>query len=340
MTLPITRPASASIPPSSLSAEARRRLGWLVGLGLSFGGACTKADASHNDAGHDTASCGVGVTEVSPKDGEANLGTNATINLQLDGAVDEDDVELSLSPSAPTRLAVGPDELVFTPDGLLAPETLYDWGVSLCGEALASGRFTTRLHGEAVGPRDLIDRAFQLDTRKARWGLGAQEPAFIERYGGILLIEVIEADAQALDLLLAPGTDLSGAIVQSGGELLHSSGVPFHHNPYLGLSLAKLPLTPPGGAVTLTEVDLELAFTNTGIGLGDGRMRATLDLREPSAAGLAERCAAVEAELGAGCAPCDDGELACVTVQMEGIIGGIVAGLHLQEEASARGSGP
>ncbi|MEY3213441.1 MAG: hypothetical protein RIT28_3922 [Pseudomonadota bacterium] len=281
----------------------------------------------------------MGVTSALPLDGEANLGTNATINLQLDGAVDGDDVALSLSPPAPTRQAVGPDTLVFTPDGLLAPLTVYDWDVTLCGEALASGRFTTRTQGEAVGPRDLVDRAFQIDTRKARWALGALESTYIARYGGILLFEVADADATALDLLLAPGTDLSGVVVQSSGGLVHSSGVPFHHNPYVGIRLGKMPLTPPSGAVTLSDVELEIAFTNAGIGLGDGRMRATVDLREPTAEGLAERCAALEAELGAGCARCEDGEAACVTVTMDGLIGGIVAGLQLTE-AEDSDSGP
>lgn len=310
-----------------------------VALLVILGGACTKADDGPNDAQHDTEACSAGVTEALPKDGEANLGTNATINLTLDGAVDGDDVALSMSPPAPTRLAVGPDTLVFTPEGLLAPKTVYDWGVTLCGEELASGRFTTRTHGEAVGPRDLVDRAFQIDTRKARWAVGALESSYIERYGGILLVEVVDADASALDLRLAAGTDLSGAVVQSGGELLHSSGVPFHHNPYFALRLGVMPLTPPGGAVTLTEVDLELAFTAAGIGLGDGRMRGTVDLRQPSAEGLAERCAALEAELGEGCAPCDDGEPACAIVQLDGLIGGIVAGLHLTE-AEGGDSGP
>lgn len=293
--------------------------------------ACTKADDSSSDAKHDTGACVARAIGALPMDGEANLGTNATISLQLDGAAHGEDVELSLSPPAPTRLAVGQDTLVFTPDGLLAPLTVYDWDVTLCGEELAGGRFTTRTHGEAVGPRDLVDRAFQLDTRKARWALGALESTYIERFGGLLLVEIVEADASTLDLLLAPGTELSGAIVQSSGELTRRSGVPFHHNPYVGIRVEQLPLTPPSGAVTLRDVDLEIAFTNAGIGLGDGRMQATLDLREPTADGLAERCAALEAELGSGCARCDDGEAACVTVEMEGLIGGIVAGLHLTE---------
>ena len=301
---------------------------------MSFlGAACTKSDAPHTDSQHDSAACDVRVTAALPLDGEANLGTNATINLQLDGAVAPEDVALSLSPPARTRLAVGPDELVFTPDGLLAPETEYDWSVTLCGQELSSGGFTTRIYGEAVGPRDLIDRTFQLDTRKARWALGALEADFVARYGGILLIEVIGGDASALDVLLAPGTDLSGAVVQSIGELKRSSDIPFHHNPYLGLSVDKMPLTPPNGAVTLTDLNLEIAFTNAGVGLSDGRMRATVDLREPSAEGLAERCEAVELELGEGCAPCDDGEAACVSVQLEGASGWLVAGLHLKEEA-------
>ncbi|MBK9364762.1 MAG: hypothetical protein IPN01_00335 [Deltaproteobacteria bacterium] len=272
------------------------------------------------------------VTEALPLDGEANLGTNATISLQLDGAVLQEDVALSLSPPAPTRVAVGPDELVFTPDGPLAPETEYVWSVTLCGQELSSGRFTTRTYGEAVGPRDLVDRAFQLDTRKGRWALGALEAEYVARYGGILLIEVIEGNASALDLLLAPGTDLSGAVVQSVGPLTRSSGVPFHHNPYLGLRVERMALTPPNGAVTLSDLNLELAFTNAGVGLSDGRISATVDLREPSAEGLAERCAAFEAELGVGCSPCEDGEAACVSVQIEGVGGWLVAGLHLKEE--------
>ncbi|MCK6522719.1 Ig-like domain-containing protein [Myxococcota bacterium] len=279
------------------------------------------------------------VLQALPLDGEANLGTNATINLQLDADVDSADVSLRLTPPAPTRLASGDAALIFTPDAPLDASTPYEWEVSLCDAPLASGTFTTRTEGEAVGPRDLVRRAFQLDTRRGQWGMGALEEAFIERYGGIILIEVTEASSSAVDLVLAPGSDLSGVIVQSGGALQRAQGVPFHHNPYLGLSLESLPLTPPGGPVTLYDLTLELAFTNSGVGLSDGRLRATVDLREPSPEGLAERCAALEAELGEGCAPCDDGEPACAHLSLSSMAGGLVAGLHLKEEES-QDSGP
>lgn len=272
------------------------------------------------------------VLQALPLDGEANLGTNATINLLLDADVDASDVTLRLDPPAQTRLASGDASLIFTPDDPLAAGTLYEWDVTLCGEPLASGRFTPRSQGEAVGPRDLVRRAFQLDTRRGVWGMGALGPAFVERYGGILLIEVTEANASAVDLVFAPGSDLSGVILQSEGPLQRALGVPFHHNPYLGLTLETQPLTPPNGPVTITNLTLELAFTSNGVGLTDGRLRGTVDLREPSAENLDERCAALEAETGEGCAPCDDGEPACTQLSISGLAGGIVAGLHLKEE--------
>lgn len=306
---------------------------------ILLSGACTKSDDRTSD-GRDTGACAAQALQATPLDGEANLGVNATINLKLSGPVSAEDVALSLTPPTPTRLAVGPDELVFTPDALLVPDTRYDWEVTLCGEALAGGSFTPRAYGELVGPRDLIDRTFQLDTRQARWGLGAQDPVFIDRYGGLTLIEVTDGDAATLDLLIAPGSDTTGVILQSSGALVRAPDVPFHHNPYLTLSLDALTSTPSGGAVTLNDLLLELAFTNTGVAISDGRLKVTVDLREPSAAGLDERCAALEAEVGAGCAPCADGERACVTAQLTGLTGALIPGLHLVEPDEGQDSGP
>ncbi len=143
---------------------------------------------------------------------------------------------------------------------------------------------------------------------------------FADLDSGPALFHVVREDGDIIELAIALGA-VDGR--QSKCEPVHAlPPADFSGNPWLEVHGAALPLSLGGHPVSLDYMGLTALFSPDGEDWQSGTLDAVLDTRElaPLFKEGTDVCALVEGMEGT-CEPCADGQIACVDVSLDDVIG-------------------
>lgn len=173
----------------------------------------------------------------------------------------------------------GDTQAVFVPAAPYEPNGPVEWTVSACGKKL-TGTFSvgTILHPLADLDETLGTRPFAVDLRTASWEAPAPRDPFGElllkwRLAPAFLVQFLRLDDGSAVVALAPGVNAEdGTVRQDLSRPLQVANVSLRDNPYVTLSPRDLELALGKESLLLTDIELVLGLTPSG--LDDGRLVA------------------------------------------------------------------
>lgn len=219
---------------------------------------------------------------------------------------------------------------LFIPQRPYPAGAVVQWRASACGEIFEGSFFSGALH-HALGTQELREvyagRAWALDLRAADWdepplGTSSRAPYAL---GGALLVELEPARPGELAVRLAPArVDSSGTFPQAEGSVFEDFIRFEEGDAYARLEIPAITLSSRGGPVRLTEVELVLGLDARGP--RDGRLAASIDLRDWRGDDGRQGCALLADEAGVECGPCaEDGAFACAALELGQVAGGLTS---------------
>ncbi len=305
-----------------------------VGPGDADADQAVDSGDSGGDDADDPDPCEVGAALVSPTgDGVNDFYYRDSVIFALTLA--DGTAAISLAEAAGGAVAgqsvfdANTDQVVFTPDAPLTPETAYEATLSLCaGEEISTVSFSTSSIGSSLEaePSSLIGRSYLIALAEAEFvqpaGVGVLLSSMIDQN---ILLGIVDANDTSLEVM--------GAVSESGGTQqdfcnpsLAFPTADFSASPYFQIGPQDTTLAVSGYSVTIAQLKISGDFAADGSRFGGGQLSGQVDVRDlmgiGALAGLAEDaealCALVES-ISAGaasCQPCVDGEVYCLDVEV------------------------
>ncbi len=249
----------------------------------------------------------------------------------------------------------GDRQAVFVPAAPYEPNGAVEWSVRACGQTLR-GSFSVGalLHPLADLDETLGTRPFDVDLRTASWESPTPRDPFGElllkwQLAPVFLVQFVRLDDGSAVVALAPGVAAEdGTVRQDLSRPLQVANVSLRNNPYVTLTAAELELALGKGSVALTDIELVLGLTPSG--LDDGRLVAEVRVPGRTAVGPKEPrvvagdpklvlkeegpngapgsllpaddpCRTLAALSNGSCHPCPDGNGRCFTLVLSDIEG-------------------
>ena len=249
----------------------------------------------------------------------------------------------------------GDRQAVFVPAAPYEPNGAVEWTVRACGQTLR-GSFSV---GALLRPLADLDetlgtRPFDIDMRTANWESPTPRDPFGElllkwQLAPVFLVQFVRLDDGSAVVALAPGVGAEdGTVRQDLSRPLQVASVSLRNNPYVTLTPQELELALGKGSVVLTDIELVLGLTPSG--LDDGRLvaevrvpgRPTVGPKEPrvvagdpklvlkeegpngapgSPLPTDDPCRSLAALSNGSCHPCADGNGRCFTLVLSDIEG-------------------
>lgn len=266
---------------------------------------------------------------ISPRDGLGPVHRSHGIAVRWEGDAGPMRFEVrAKGHTVPGELIRSDRMAVWMPELLYPADAVVEWSVHACGKALratfVSGALTHALPnlGAALG-----ERPWAIDLRDARWDTPEPHAALGSRaslrfgLAPTFLVQLVPIDELSAQVVLAPGVvDDEGRVRQDLRRPLLRTKTSLLHNPYLVLPPFDVELALESGALLLTEADLILGATETG--LMDGRLIAEVVVPGEARPGDARDPCVLLARLSdERCHPCSVGGGRCFTLSLSEIEG-------------------
>ncbi|OGQ10296.1 MAG: hypothetical protein A2138_21195 [Deltaproteobacteria bacterium RBG_16_71_12] len=248
----------------------------------------------------------------------------------------------------------GDRQAVFVPAAPYEPNGAVTWTVRACGKKLTGSFAVGALtHPLADLDENLGTRPFDIDLRSATWESPTPRDPFGElllkwQLAPVFLVQFVRLDDGSAVVALAPGvTAEDGTVRQDLSRPLQVANVSLRDNPYVTLTPDQLELALGTSSVVMTDVELVLGLTPSG--LDDGRLlaevrvpgkapagppdprpvpgRPTIDFKEDPRGALGavlppnDPCRALAALSNGSCHACPDGQGRCFTLVLSDIEG-------------------
>jgi len=289
--------------------------------------------------------CGVTIYESVPTTDAADHYYRAPVEFHLTGADDTAVASLTdasgAAVSGTSSLSGDSTVVYFAADSELSPSSTYTAGLTYCSGD-ASVAFSTSSLGGAL-ESDILGNTYALDLSAAR---------FVKPEGvGVLLQQYVTQEILAGVTNVVSGEALSmlGAIAEEGSdpttqdyctETFDFPTADFSEEPYFVLGPATTPLTIAGFTVNIGDMLVSGTFAADGSYFGGGVLSGEIDGREVSEAfdeiEDSEALCALAASVGATCEACTaDGEIACLSIEVDQINAAAIDDLTLVEVAAS-----
>lgn len=260
-----------------------------AGCGNNADGTLVPADSTPG-----TATCRFDNPTVRPDDGAGPLHRLTPVAVRWSGEAGPMNIRVvSAGHPAIGETIRGDRQAVFVPAAPYEPNGVVTWTVRACGKKV-SGSFAVGAltHPLADLDENLGTRPFDIDLRDATW----EEPAPRDPFGALLLkwqmapvflVQFVRVDEVSAMVALAPGvTAEDGTVRQDLTRPLQVANVSLRDNPYVTLTPKVLELALGTGSMVMTDVELVLGLTPSG--LDDGRLVAEVRVPGKAPAGPPE----------------------------------------------------
>lgn len=321
-----------------------------AGCGNNADGTLVPADLSPGDA-----SCRFDNPTVRPDDSAGPLHRLTPIAVLWSGEAGPLSIQVtSAGHPAIGETIRGDRQAVFVPAAPYEPNGVVTWTVRACGKKL-SGDFSVGALTQPLSDLDetLGTRPFDIDLRSAIWESPTPRDPFGDallrwQLAPVFLVQFARLDEGSAVVALAPGVIAEdGGVRQDLSRPLHVATVSLRDNPYVTLTPEQLELALGAGSVVMTDVELVLGLTPSG--LDDGRLVAEVRVPGRSAVGPPnprpvsdgptitfadgpsgplgalplpnDPCRALAALSNGSCHACPDGQGRCFTLVMSGLQG-------------------
>lgn len=261
---------------------------------------------------------------VSPRDGFGPVHRSHGISVRWEGDAGPMRFEVrAKGHTIPGELIRSDRMAVWMPELPYPADTVVEWSVRACGTtqraSFVSGALTHALPNLSAA---LGDRPWAIDLRDARWDTPEPRPhvgrSALLRWGlaPALLVQFVPIDEQRAKVVMAPGViDEDGSVRQDLHRPLLSTKTSLLHNPYLLLPPFDIELALDEGELLLTEADLILGASETG--LFDGRLIAEVEVPGEARPGDArDPCTQLARLSSERCHPCSVGGGRCFTLSL------------------------
>jgi len=271
----------------------------------------TDADTDDTDGG---TGCENGIVSMSPADTASNVYYQSDVSVLFEAA---DDSATLIVSNAGTEVsgttAWDGDNLTWTADAPLAPNTTYDIAISYeCGNPATS--FTTSEVGTATDAASLSGKTYVLDLANGNFvepaGVG---PLLQTQLTVDILIGVTNASATEVEMMGALGAEgVSPPEQDTCQETIDfPTAADFSANPYFSVGPDTTTLSVQGMEIIVDDLEISGAFAPDGSYIAGATMAGAVDTRplvgliDPE--GSDNTICDLVATFGVACEPCTDG---------------------------------
>jgi hypothetical protein len=290
--------------------------------------------------------CGVTIYESVPATDAADHYYRAPVEFHLTGA---DDSAVATLTDASGEAVAGTSSLsddatvvYFEADASLAPSSSYTAGLTYCSGDASVAFSTSTLGGDIDASIDLTGNTYALDLASARFvrpeGVGVLLQQYVTQE---ILAGVTSVSDTAITMLGSIAVEGSDPATQDYcTETFDFPEADFSEAPFFVLGPATTPLTIAGFSVNIGDMLVSGTFAADGSYFGGGVLSGEIDGREVSDAfdeiEDAEALCALAASVGASCEACTaDGEVLCLSIEVDQITASAIDGLELVEVAAS-----